>query len=152
MGYRLKKQSKQFKKTNRSIKRRLAKKKITRAKKYKGGVKTYKHDKKKTPRTTPYTRPNNIPFKSNLPSGSNLRNELVDLYKQRRMDEYWNLVGQIIDEYNENGDKGFFIHLDRQITTFNNDTLVALEPALTRMQEAAIPESMIHLSYILEHK
>jgi hypothetical protein len=49
-----------------------------------------------------------------------------------------------------NGKKDFFIHLDNQIKTFKNDTLLCLERTLTQLQEDGIPESMIHLARVLD--
>lgn len=60
------------------------------------------------------------------------------------------ITGQIVHNYRYNGDKSFFNYLDRNISTFSGETLAHLERALTGMQEEAIPESMGHLSYIMQ--
>lgn len=134
--------------------KRKSKHTLKHKKKLRGGVKTYKHNSRTNTRIPmPYSRTSPNPqFTSNLPTGNELRRELVKLHEEGDLDEYEDLVQKIIMDYHRNNNKGFFIHLDRNITSFKPTTLQALERALTRMQEEAIPESMIHLSYILEHK
>lgn len=89
--------------------------------------------------------------------GSNLRNELVQLCKHNKWDEYNDLTKEIINDYLR-GDKSFFIHLNRNY--FNNKkykkegfkltTKLCLEKALTRFQEEAIPESMPFLYDVMK--
>jgi hypothetical protein len=85
-----------------------------------------------------------------IETGNNLRNLLVQLHNDRNIREYDLITQKIIFKYRKENDKGFFIHLDRQIKTFRKHTLIALERSLTQLQENGIPESMPHLHYILE--
>ena len=121
-------------------------------------VKTYKHKLKKyKPRRKRFTYKKkggtNTSIKNTITnnSGSDIRNELVRLCKHNKWDEYDALTQHIMKEYWVNGEKDFFIHLDRNIKGFKNNTLRCLKLSLTQLQEDAIPESMKHLSYIMEH-
>lgn len=94
---------------------------------------------------------------SNTTRGSDLRNELVQLCKHNRWDEYYDLTQQIIDDYRLRNDKSFFIHLQRNYfgdsktnKGFNFNTKICLEKALTTFQEEAIPESMPFLYDIMK--
>ena len=82
--------------------------------------------------------------------GSDLRQSLVTLCRQGRWAEYDAITQQIITDYRIKDKKDFFIHLDNQIKTFKKDTLLCLERTLTQLQEDGIPESMIHLSRVLD--
>lgn len=81
--------------------------------------------------------------------GSDLRQRLVSLCKNKKWNEYDNVTQQIMRDYWVNGKKDFFIHLDRNIKTFSPETLYCLKQSLTQLQEDAIPESMPHLAYIM---
>jgi hypothetical protein len=82
--------------------------------------------------------------------GSDIRQQLVTLCKKHKWHEYDALTQKIMKDYWVNGKKDFFIHLDRNITTFNPETLSCLKIALTQLQEDAIPESMPHLYYVMK--
>jgi len=83
-------------------------------------------------------------------SGSDVRHQLVTLCKRGKWAEYDALTQKIMKDYWSNGRKDFFVHLDRNITTFSPETLYCLKQSLTQLQEDAIPESMPHLSYIMK--
>ena len=82
--------------------------------------------------------------------GSDIRQQLVTLCKKNKWSEYDELTQKIMKDYWVNGKKDFFIHLDRNITTFSPETLACLKQSLTQLQEDAIPESMAHLSYVMQ--
>lgn len=82
--------------------------------------------------------------------GSDIRHQLVGLCRKNKWDEYDALTQKIMKDYWSNRKKDFFIHLDRNITTFSPETLSCLKQSLTQLQEDAIPESMPHLSYIMK--
>ena len=90
--------------------------------------------------------------------GNDLRTQLVDLCKEGNWEEYERVTRRIIDDY-RHGNKDFFIYLDKEMFLkpeqdkhnkksrgFRRDTILCLEPCLTRLQEEAIPESMVHLT------
>jgi len=81
--------------------------------------------------------------------GNNLRQQLVNACKQNDWNEYNRITDEIISDY-INGDKSFFIHLNRNFHTFKPETKKCLELALTRAQEETIPESMSHLYSIMQ--
>lgn len=80
--------------------------------------------------------------------GSDYRQELVNLCKRKQWDMYDDLTNQIIDDY-INGNRDFFVHLNKNFNTFSNATKTCLTRALTRLQEEAIPESMQYLHEIM---
>jgi hypothetical protein len=86
-------------------------------------------------------------------SGSDLRNKLVMLCRKNKWEDYHNLTNDIIK--NKNLTKEFLYHLQNEInlqtykSSFRDNTLLCLEPCLTRFQEEAIPESMDYLTYII---
>lgn len=82
--------------------------------------------------------------------GSDLRQQLVTLCRKGNFDEYDAITQKIIDDYRRLSKKDFFIHLDNQIKTFSKNTLLCLERNLTQLQEDGIPESMIHLKYVID--
>jgi len=82
--------------------------------------------------------------------GSDLRQSLVTLCRRGKWEEYDTITQQIISDYRLKNKKDFFIHLDNQIKTFKPDTLLCLERSLTQLQEDGIPESMVHLSHVLD--
>jgi hypothetical protein len=82
--------------------------------------------------------------------GSDLRQRLVSLCKNKKWDEYDSTTQQIMKYYWVDGKKDFFIHLNRNIRTFSHETLYCLKHALTQLQEDAIPESMLSLAYIMK--
>ena len=93
--------------------------------------------------------------------GNDLRTQLVNLCKEGNWEEYERVTDRIIDDY-RHGKKDFFIYLDKEMFLkserdthnkknkkprgFKIDTILCLERCLTRLQEEAIPESMIHLT------
>lgn len=81
--------------------------------------------------------------------GSDLRQQLVTACRQGDWDKYDGITQQILKDYHS-GKKDFFIHLKNQMPTFKKDTVLCLERSLTQLQEMAIPESMEHLSYIID--
>lgn len=81
--------------------------------------------------------------------GSDLRQQLVTACRQGDWDKYDGITQQILTDYHS-GKKDFFIHLKNQMRTFKKDTVLCLERSLTQLQELAIPESMEHLSYIID--
>ena len=83
-------------------------------------------------------------LKGGYSKGSDYRNRLVMSCKKGNFEDYDKITQEIINDY-RNGNKDFFIHLDRQINTFSPITLRCLVRSLTQLQEDAIPESMPHL-------
>lgn len=84
-------------------------------------------------------------------NGSDLRQKLVTLYKRKKLREYDDLTNKIIYYY-VNGDRAFFIHLNKKFRTFSKLTKICLMRALTRAQEEAIEESMPFLHEIMAIK
>lgn len=82
--------------------------------------------------------------------GSDIRQQLVTLCRKNKWAEYDDLTQKIMKDYWVNGKKDFFIHLDKQITSFSPESLDCLKQALTQLQEDAIPESMPHLYYVMQ--
>jgi hypothetical protein len=92
--------------------------------------------------------------------GNDLRTQLVNLCKEGNWEEYDRVTDHIIDEYIR-GKNDFLIYLDKEMFLkserdthkkykkpggFSRDTILCLERCLTRLQEEAIPESMVHLT------
>ena len=93
--------------------------------------------------------------------GNDLRTQLVNLCKEGNWEEYERVTDHIIDEYIR-GKNDFLIYLDKEMFLkserdthnkksrgFSRDTILCLERCLTRLQEEAIPESMVHLTTVL---
>lgn len=80
--------------------------------------------------------------------GSDLRQKLVTLYKNKKIEEYDILTDQIINDY-RNCKKDIFIHLYKWFNTFSYTTKISLTRFLTRAQEEAISESMTYLYEIM---
>lgn len=93
---------------------------------------------------------------------SDIRNQLVTLYRNSEMTKYDEITQMIIRNYRAVvSNKDFFHHLKNQIkikykkgepvidsTTFSENTLLCLERCLTQLQEDGIPESMSYLYVI----
>lgn len=118
---------------------------MPKSKKNSKSSKTHKQDRKRIHKTR-----RNLRKLSGGSYGSDLRQRLVSLCKSKKWNEYDDVTQQIMRDYWINGKKDFFIHLDRNIKTFSPETLYCLKQSLTQLQEDAIPESMPHLSYIMQ--
>jgi hypothetical protein len=68
-------------------------------------------------------------------TGDNIRFRLVQLWKKKEYDEYNGLVDSLLDNsYLSNaGRKKLFDHLDRKITTFSLESLLALEKFFNKL-------------------
>ena len=88
-------------------------------------------------------------------TGNDIRQALVNAHYAKDREEYDALIEYILRLYHDEKNKGFFIHLSRNMIPnernkgFRPCTNAALKRALTRLQEEAIPESMEFLAYCL---
>ena len=86
-------------------------------------------------------------FRGGASLGSDIRQKLVTSCKRGNWEQYNDLTQKIID-YSINR-KDFFIHLDRNIHTFKQDTLSCLKQSMIQLKANNIPDAILFLYYIL---